>query len=210
MRFVTKQIEELIPAVDMKNKTEEQIQDRKEYDRQRYLNRPGKHGGKDRKRCPPRQEVPCAICGTVLSLQPNQVRGNNYCGYECRNIAYTKRRAENSPRWKGGKRYNDAGYVEIRLQPDDPYYSMQSVRHYVLEHRLVMAKYLGRCLLPWEVVHHINGIKDDNRIENLKLLGGNGEHNTFLDKWCKKLLEENRKLKEEIRRLKADGSSCSI
>jgi hypothetical protein len=81
----------------------------------------------------------------------------------------------NNPQWRGGRQKTVAGYVRVFISPDSPYYSMRRKcknrpSNDIVEHRLVMAKHLGRCLHPWEIVHHKNGIKDDNRIENLYLV----------------------------------------
>lgn len=79
---------------------------------------------------------------------------------------------KNNPRWKGGKYITGDGYLDI-LTPNHPYCNS---RGYVEEHRLVMEKHLGRVLLPTERIHHINGIKTDNRIENLMLFSNHSNH----------------------------------
>jgi Mor family transcriptional regulator len=64
------------------------------------------------------------------------------------------------------------GYRNVWLPVDDPFRSMAWKRGYVPEHRLVMARSLGRPLARNETVHHINGDTLDNRIENLQLRKG--------------------------------------
>jgi len=74
--------------------------------------------------------------------------------------------------WKGGKKKTKNGYIQLR-RPLHPFCNKDG---YIYEHRVIMELYLGRYLKSNEVVHHINDNREDNRIENLKLLSDNKEH----------------------------------
>src|SRR6185436_7873536 len=87
---------------------------------------------------------------------------------------HTTTKGDKNGRWKGGINLHDSGYI-LKWQPNHP----NCDRHgYVFEHRLVMEQYLRRYLEPNEVVHHINGDKQDNRIENLQLMN-KSEHMSY-------------------------------
>jgi hypothetical protein len=72
----------------------------------------------------------------------------------------------------GGRINGTFGYIWVLTPADSPYASMRNHANYIPEHRLVMAESLGRPLTKDETVHHKNGNRTDNRLENLELFQG--------------------------------------
>ena len=109
---------------------------------------------------------------------------------ECRNTGKTRFKKGHKGYWQGRKRptmtgrkhpqwkgiiQDKNGYIFI-LMPNHPFCTNKG---YIRRSRLVMEKKLGRYLTPEEVVHHINGIKDDDRIKNLQLFANKSNHTKF-------------------------------
>lgn len=102
----------------------------------------------------------CPSC--KIDFQREPCVKTTYCSNRCR----AKQNPVNAPKASRDRYINSNGYVKVRSwgHPRASKYG----RH-VLEHSLVMEKIIGRYLLPGENVHHKNGIRDDNRPENLEL-----------------------------------------
>ena len=139
----------------------------------------------------------CKHCGKERWVQ--KVAGKARWEY-CRVCAQIHNRC--SPRgsshynWKGGIT-RQGGYIMQVVNEDSPFWDMVKTRSkQVLQHRLVMAEYLGRCLQRWEIVHHLNGIRDDNRIENLAIVTSRNHQSSTLNSILK---ERIRKLEIKIR-----------
>lgn len=115
---------------------------------------------------------------------------------------------ENHPRWCGGTVSKEQGYKVVRIPKDSPFLSMcHWYGRKIFEHRLVMAQHLGRCLLSSESVHHINGIRTDNRVENLAIVNHKTHEKHTLQKIQSKRIRD---LEEEVARLKSTISSQHI
>lgn len=102
-------------------------------------------------------------CGGRIITRGSNLRGSDTqsCGCLLVESRY-KKHGPNNYNWKGGRSYDKDGYVLINA-------AYNGKRKQVREHRFVFEGHLGRKLLDTEHVHHKNGIRDDNRIENLEL-----------------------------------------
>lgn len=102
----------------------------------------------------------------------------------------TRQAGPSNPNWRGGRSIASNGYVLVKVGKG---HHLADVRGYAYEHRLVAEEKLGRRLMPSEVPHHINGIKTDNRPENLEVVSRSehGHHHRKSDRGLRNPGEAN-------------------
>lgn len=112
-----------------------------------------------------------------------------------------KYKGKNHSKWNGGRIITQAEYVLI-YSPRHPNRNRMG-KGYVFEHRLVMEKKIKRFLTKNEVVHHINGIRSDNRIKNLVLITKSNHvaHHKHLE-GCKESARKKHKI--NVKKIKRD------
>lgn len=116
--------------------------------------------------------------------------GMHHCEESRKHMSEAKAGSRN-PNWGGGRHKNFLGYVLVKI----PGHIASNAQGYVFEHRLVMEECLGRHLDSNEEVHHINGVRDDNRPENLQLFPSKGAHQTFHNKLKRNMAEIGKRTK---------------
>lgn len=120
-------------------------------------------------------EVRICPCGEEYVTCRNPTQASLYCSRSC--CSRIEKRAHhahslpgpNHHNWRGGRIKAKGGYIKVHAPTHPAVRDRRAGHKYVLEHRLVMEGILGRYLLPDENVHHKNGIRDDNRPENLEV-----------------------------------------
>lgn len=136
----------------------------------------------------------CEICGEPILYQRSSQRYwiTKYCSPDCRKRGFRRTRvglipAQEAYNWKGGSFIGPGNYrfVHFQLLSEEDRRLAKEIlqgnrgsisQRYIAEHRLIMAKRLGRPLTKRETIHHRNGNRLDNRLENLELrVGAHGQ-----------------------------------
>lgn len=116
----------------------------------------------------------CETCGTHFYARPCEDAKSaggrrRFCARPCQLASY---KGAGNPKWRGGTVRQVSGYI-YEYAPDHPHATDDG---YVMQHRLVVERSIGRVIDPVEQVHHINHVRDDNRLENLRLMADVHEH----------------------------------
>ena len=131
------------------------------------------------------------ICGACATKKSSLAKGRKCvdCNVavgrtatRCKTCSGKHRVGNNHPNYKNGTRKATGGYIQVLVGP----------KQYQPEHRVIMEKHLGRALLPNENVHHKNGIRTDNRLENLELWvvpQPYGQRAADLLEWAKQIID---------------------
>jgi hypothetical protein len=154
------------------------------------LNRRGRESEK-------RHRHPCLDCGTSI------LRRSTRCKSCADPIAGKKRSGANHPSWKGGVHRDNKGYVHLLV-----YHDRKKGHRYRPEHTLVWEKANGKPLPKGWVIHHINAVKDDNRLENLEAMPRkkHADHHADRVRWVE---GEMRKLQAELDQVKRAKTETS-
>jgi len=116
----------------------------------------------------------CLKCNNTFNFYLSaQLRGGGkFCSQKC---SQNYHKGDKHNMWKDGVCMGSDGYILI----NSPHHPYKDARNYVRQHRLVAEQHLKRFLSPKEVIHHINEIKNDNRLSNLYLFPTDKEHRAY-------------------------------